>query len=310
MRRKLVLTLTTRHGSRQIFLHQLLAYLLLTFVLLSGLSFFVSNWLLVKTHDDLTDLERDHQDLNEQYQMLLGTQQLYISELDELGSSLTDLSAERARLMEENQEIGANLSTLETRLGLLQEPEGMSLEERVELTRTAARQRLFLLHSIPNGVPITAERINDSYGMRMHPVQKVRKMHNGMDFKAERGTPVYATADGVVEYAGYRKGSGFGNLVVLQHNFGFKTYYAHLQKVLVKSGTFVHKGQQIALSGNSGRSTGAHLHYEVRFMYRPLNPGPFLQWGLDNFDALFTEVEEVPWESLSAMYPLNQSGAQ
>lgn len=310
MRRKLVLTLTTRHGSRQIFLHQLLAYLLLTFVLLSGLSFFVSNWLLVKTHDDLTDLERDHQDLNEQYQMLLGTQQLYISELDELGSSLTDLSAERARLMEENQEIGANLSTLETRLGLLQEPEGMSLEERVELTRTAARQRLFLLHSIPNGVPITAERINDSYGMRMHPVQKVRKMHNGMDFKAERGTPVYATADGVVEYAGYRKGSGFGNLVVLQHNFGFKTYYAHLQKVLVKSGTFVYKGQQIALSGNSGRSTGAHLHYEVRFMYRPLNPGPFLQWGLDNFDALFTEVEEVPWESLSAMYPLNQSGAQ
>ena len=310
MRRKLVLTLTTRHGSRQIFLHQLLAYLLLTFVLLSGLSFFVSNWLLVKTHDDLTDLERDHQDLNEQYQMLLGTQQLYISELDELGSSLTDLSAERARLMEENQEIGATLSTLETRLGLLQEPAGMSLEQRLELSRMAARQRLFLLHSIPNGVPITAERINDSYGMRMHPVLKTRKMHNGMDFKAERGTPVYATADGVVEYAGYRKGSGFGNLVVLQHNFGFKTYYAHLQKVLVKSGTFVHKGQQIALSGNSGRSTGAHLHYEVRFMYRPLNPGPFLQWGLDNFNALFTEVEEVPWESLSAMYPLNQSGAQ
>jgi len=178
------------------------------------------------------------------------------------------------------------------------------------LTQMAVRQRLFLLHSIPNGVPISAERVNDSYGMRQHPVLKTRKMHNGMDFKAERGTPVYATADGVVEYSGYRKGSGFGNLVVLQHNLGFKTYYAHLQKVLVESGTFVHKGQQIALSGNSGRSTGAHLHYEVRFLYRPLNPEPFLQWGLDQFNTLFTEVEEVPWESLSAMYPLNQAGAQ
>lgn len=310
MRRKLVLTLTTRHGSRQIFLHQLLAWLLLVFLLLSALSFFVSNWLLVKTHDDLTDLARDHQDLNEQYQLLLGTQQLYLSELDELGSYLSDLSAEKARLLEENQEIGQTLSSLESRLGLLQEPAGMSLEQRLELTRMAVRQRLFLLHSIPNGVPIAAERVNDSYGMRLHPVLNTRKMHNGVDFKADRGTPVFATADGVVEYAGYRKGSGFGNLVVLQHNLGFKTYYAHLDKVLVKSGTFVHKGQQIALSGNSGRSTGPHLHYEVRFLYRPLNPEPFLQWGLDNFEALFSEIKEVPWEFLSAMYPLNQAGAQ
>lgn len=310
MRRKLVLTLTTRHGSRQIFLHQLLAWLLLVFLLLSAMSFFVSNWLLVKTHDDLTDLARDHQDLNEQYQLLLGTQQLYLSELDELGSYLSDLSAEKARLLEENQEIGQTLSSLESRLGLLQEPAGMSLEQRLELTRMAVRQRLFLLHSIPNGVPIAAERVNDSYGMRLHPVLNTRKMHNGVDFKADRGTPVFATADGVVEYAGYRKGSGFGNLVVLQHNLGFKTYYAHLDKVLVKSGTFVHKGQQIALSGNSGRSTGPHLHYEVRFLYRPLNPEPFLQWGLDNFEALFSEIKEVPWEFLSAMYPLNQAGAQ
>ncbi|MBV0932232.1 M23 family metallopeptidase [Marinobacterium weihaiense] len=310
MRRKLVLTLTTRHGSRQVFLHQILAYLLLIFILLSGLSFFVSNWLLVKTHDDLTDLERNHRDLSEQYELLLGTQQLYLSELTELGISLNDLSAERERLVEENEEVGETLARLESRLGLTEQPSGMTLEQRLALTRTAARQRLFLLHSIPNGVPISAERINDSYGMRMHPVLNTRKMHNGMDFKADRGTPVYATADGVVEYAGYRKGSGFGNLVVLQHNFGLKTYYAHLQKVLVESGTFVHKGQKIALSGNSGRSTGAHLHYEVRFMYRPLNPEPFLQWGLDNFETLFTKIEEVPWESLSVMYPLNQGGTQ
>jgi len=310
LRRKLVLTLTTLRGSRQIFLHQLLAYLLLTFLLLSAASFFVSNWLLVKTQDDLYSLERNHQDLNEQYQLLLGTQNLYISELDDLGTSLALLSSEYTRLEDENASVESSLNELETRLGLVDLATTQPLETRLELAQMAARQRLFLLHSIPNGVPIQAEQINDSYGMRMHPVLKQRKMHHGMDFKAERGTPVYATADGVVEYAGYRKGSGFGNLVVLQHNFGFKTYYAHLQKVLVDSGSFVHKGQKIALSGNSGRSTGAHLHYEVRYLFQPLDPDPFLKWGLDNFDTLFTDVEEVPWESLSAMYPLNQTDLQ
>ena len=310
MRRKLVLTLTTTRGSRQIFLHQLLAWLLLIFLLLSAASFFVSNWLLVKTQDDLVSLERNHEALNEQYQLLLGTQRLYISELGDLGESLNSLSSEYAKLKEENALMGSSLSDLESRLGLSDQGSAQTLEQRIELAQVAARQRLFMLHSIPNGVPIEAEQINDSYGMRMHPILKRRKMHNGMDFKADRGTPVYATADGVVEYAGYRKGSGFGNLVVLQHNFGFKTYYAHLQKVLVKSGTFVSKGQKIALSGNSGRSTGAHLHYEVRHLYRPLNPKPFMQWGLENFDLLFTDVEDIPWESLSAMYPLNQAGPQ
>lgn len=310
MRRKLVLTLTTTRGSRQIFLHQLLAWMLLIFLLMSAASFFVSNWLLVQTQDDLNTLERDHENLNEQYQLLMGTQRLYISELDDLSESLSTLSANNSRLAKENALMGSSLSDLESRLGLTEQVSEQSLEQRIEWAQMAARQRLSLLHSIPNGVPIEAEQINDSYGMRMHPVLKRRKMHNGMDFKADPGTPVYATADGVVEYAGYRKGSGFGNLVVLQHNFGFKTYFAHLQKVLVKSGTFVSKGQKIALSGNSGRSTGPHLHYEVRHLFRPLNPAPFMKWGLDNFEHLFTEIEEVPWESLSAMYPLNQAELQ
>lgn len=311
MRRKLILTLTTVKGSRQYSLHRVLGYLGLMFVLVSALSFFVSNWLLVKTHDDLTDLARDHQSLNEQYELLLGTQQLYISELGELGEMLSSLSQEREQLAQENDQFSSALGDLEAMLGLQGAPRPeATAEERLTLARLAARQRLFLLHSIPNGVPIQAERISDSYGMRYHPVLKTRKMHNGTDFKANVGTPVYATADGVVEYAGYRKGSGFGNLIILQHNFGFKTYYAHLQKVQVKSGHFVHKGQQIGLSGNTGRSTGAHLHYEVRHLYRPLDPEPFLQWGLDNFDSLFSRVEEVPWESLNAMYPLNQPGLQ
>ena len=297
-------------GSRQYSLHRVLGYLMLMFLLVSALSFFVSNWFLMKTHDDLLDLERDHESLNEQYEMLLGTQQLYISELGELGESLSNLSQEREQLALENQQFSTGLSDLESMLGLLQDSPAASAEERLELARLAARQRLFLLHSIPNGVPIQAEHVNDSYGMRMHPVLKTRKMHNGTDFKAETGTPVYATADGVVEYSGYRKGSGFGNLIILQHNFGFKTYYAHLHKLQVKSGSFVYKGQQIGLSGNTGRSTGAHLHYEVRHLYRPLDPEPFLQWGLDDFDSLFSRVEEVPWESLSAMYPLNQADQQ
>jgi len=171
-----------------------------------------------------------------------------------------------------------------------------------------ARERLFMLYGVPNGLPIQSTRINDRFGLRYHPILKKSTMHYGIDFKAAVGTAVYATADGVVEFAGYNEGSGYGHMVRLTHNLGFKTYYAHLQKVLVSPKQFVHKGQKIGLSGNSGRSTGPHLHYEVRHLYTALDPEPFMKWGLSNYASIFTAVEEVPWESLSAMYPLNQVG--
>nr|WP_246480559.1 M23 family metallopeptidase [Motiliproteus sediminis] len=163
-----------------------------------------------------------------------------------------------------------------------------------------------MLRGIPNGSPVEGIPYTDSFGYRKHPVTGKKRHHNGLDFLANTGTPVYATADGAVEYSGFHKESGFGNLVIVNHNFGFKSYYAHLKQAKVKSGKLVRKGELIGYSGNSGVSTGPHLHYEVRYLYKPLNPVPFVKWGMDNYDDIFTKIRGIAWDSLKEMHPLNQ----
>lgn len=311
LRQKIIITLTTVRGSRQYTLSQLVGYLVGIFVLLSAFSFFISNLLLVKTRDNLQGLVQENEMLEEQFTEALGTQQLYLENLAELGTRFSEVFYERTQLEEENIRIDADLSEIESFLGVLSDiaPETIPID-RSALIKAATLQRLFLLHSIPNGLPIKGTRIGSGFGSRVNPVTGRRSPHNGIDFPAPRGTPIYATADGIVEKAGLDQGSGFGNLIILQHNFGFKTYFAHLQTIEVKSSQYIHKGQLIGYSGNTGRSTGPHLHYEVRHLYTPLDPKPFIDWGLNNFESLFSSIEDVPWESLSAMYPLNQGGPQ
>ena len=315
MRNKLVITLTTVYGSRQYSFNQVAKYLLLVFLVLSALSFFVSNALLVVTTDDLSDLEENHQELNENFQLLVGTQQLYQDELQNLSKNLNMLKSERDQLHEENIRIGELNATLDDSLdgleGLLgiEKSDFINAERAEELTIEAGK-RLFFLHNIPNGVPIQALRISDRYGPRIHPVRKKRVMHHGIDFKANQGTPVYATADGIVEFGGFHKSSGYGKLIILQHNLGFKTYYGHLKTVKVKSGEYISKGQLIGLSGNTGMSTGPHLHYEIRHLFTTIDPEPFLSWNITNFDSLFSKVKGVKWASLKEMYPLNQHSQQ
>ena len=311
LQKKLVITLTTARGSRQYTLGQLARYLLVLFLLMAVCSFFVSNLLLVKTTDDLLDLEQGIDSLTNQYELTLGTQQLQKGQLDQLSHTLQELTVERDQLQEENLRIGELNQTLDASLYGLEDLLGLPPSETMtpgkadELT-VLANQRLFFLNNLPNGVPIQGIRVSDRFGMRMHPVHKKRVRHNGIDFKANTGTPVYATADGAVEYSGYHKQSGFGNLVILQHGLGFKTYYAHMSKLKVKSGSFVSKGQLIGLSGNTGISTGPHLHYEVRHLFTPIDPKPFIEWNISNFDSLFSNVKGVKWASLRKMYPLNQ----
>ncbi|MGH1432354.1 MAG: peptidoglycan DD-metalloendopeptidase family protein [Neptuniibacter sp.] len=311
MRNKLVITLTTVYGSRQYTLNQVAKFVLLAFLLLSALSFFVSNALLVVKTEDLSDLEEDHQELSESFDLLVGSQLLYQDELNQLSTSLSNLKLERDQLQEENIRIGELNATLDNSLYGLETLLGMEHiddmgPERAEDLTVEANKRLYFLHAIPNGVPVQARRISDRFGYRIHPVKKKKVMHNGIDFKADRGTPVYATADGVVEFAGFHKSSGFGKLIILQHNFGFKTYYAHLDAVKIKTRDFIRKGQLIGLSGNTGLSTGPHLHYEIRHLFTSINPEPFISWDITNFNSLFTKVKDIKWASLNEMYPLNQ----
>ncbi|HNI33675.1 MAG TPA: M23 family metallopeptidase, partial [Chitinophagales bacterium] len=127
------------------------------------------------------------------------------------------------------------------------------------------KNKEIMLASIPAIQPVSnkdLKRIASGFGYRIDPVYKTPRMHAGLDFSAETGTPVYATGDGVVEIAG-SQGDGYGNKVVIKHGYGYETLYAHNSKILVRAGTKVKRGQTIALVGSTGKSTGPHCHYEV-----------------------------------------------
>src|SRR5262249_16884889 len=126
--------------------------------------------------------------------------------------------------------------------------------------------------SIPSMQPVHNLNFSSNFGVRSDPFRGVAAMHAGVDIPGPLGTPVYATADGIIARAG--RASGYGNLVEINHGKGIETRYGHLSKILVTPNTRVHRGQLIALMGSTGRSTGSHLHYEVRIDGRAVNPVP------------------------------------
>lgn len=130
---------------------------------------------------------------------------------------------------------------------------------------------------LPTIVPIGSERIGSTFGRRIDPIAGVGAMHEGIDFVAESGTRVVASAGGVVVSAEFHP--QYGNLIEIDHGNDFSSRYAHLAKLGVKPGQIVKRGQPIGTSGNTGRSTGPHLHFEVRFKGVAQNPSRFLQSG-------------------------------
>lgn len=114
------------------------------------------------------------------------------------------------------------------------------------------------------------ERISSGFGMRYHPIYRVRKFHTGIDISGNKGTPVYATGNGIVVCKGYC--SGYGNFIEIKHAGGFRSFYAHLSRTMVNVGDSVEIARQIACVGSSGIATGCHLHYEIRKGKRYLNP--------------------------------------
>jgi len=128
-----------------------------------------------------------------------------------------------------------------------------------------AKAQKGMLQSIPAIQPVAnadLKRIASGFGMRIHPIYKITKMHTGLDFTADVGTEIYATGDGVIE-AVDSKLAGYGRHVIIRHGYGFQTLYAHMSRVNVKPGEKVKRGQIIGYVGNTGASTGPHLHYEV-----------------------------------------------
>ncbi|MEL7729794.1 M23 family metallopeptidase [Citromicrobium bathyomarinum] len=128
--------------------------------------------------------------------------------------------------------------------------------------------------SVPSRMPLEQARVSSSYGMRDHPVLRKRARHNGIDLAAPSGTPIYATADGIVERANYF--GSYGNYIQIGHGNAIETRFAHLSRIVVKDGAQVRKGDLIGFVGSTGRSTGPHLHYEVRIDGNPVDPRPFM----------------------------------
>ena len=145
------------------------------------------------------------------------------------------------------------------------------------------------------------DRIGAFNPRRLHPILHRVMAHTGVDFGCDIGTPVYATGDGTVEVAdnsGYN--GGYGRQILLNHQFGYKTRYAHLSKALVRPGDRVHRGQIIGETGNTGRSTGPHLHYEVIHKGVPVNPVNYFNRNMsaEEYEQLMEKMRETNFEKL------------
>lgn len=152
--------------------------------------------------------------------------------------------------------------------------------------------------SVPSRMPLDGSRMSSSYGMRDHPVLRQRRRHNGVDLAAPTGTPIYATADGIVGRADWF--SSYGLYVSIDHGADLETRYAHMSRLAVAQGERVKKGDVIGYVGSTGRSTGPHLHYEVRVDGVAVNPIPYM---VETEEQTRLAQVEAPAESQADMLP-------
>lgn len=199
----------------------------------------------------------------ESYEMLAGT----ISRLNERSEMIKKIMREVGIVIEideDPQHSGGRYIALE-------DAHDGSISEELLITTD---RYLELFSSIPLSRPVTS-RITSKYGPRIDPFKKTRAFHAGIDFGGRTGDNVYVTGNGVVKTSAVSK--SFGKFIVIEHGHGYRTLYAHLSKRLVKRGDTVSRGQVIGLLGNTGRSTGPHLHYEIHRNNKTVNPMKYLQ---------------------------------
>ncbi len=214
-----------------------------------------------------------------------------------LAQKYRDLQQKIRQKEAEYRRLNDSIDDIKAQIGL--EREEQQTDISALLQKCTPRIQNLLLHSIPTGYPSKSHRITSYFGFRMHPIYHEERFHHGIDFGGKRGTPIHATQDGIVLFAGFSKG-GYGNMVIIAHNFGFSTLYGHmLPDLAVKTGDFVKKGTLIGHLGNSGLSTGPHLHYEIKYLKKSIDPIHFLtaRKGRD-FAALLKNNPSISWQSL------------
>jgi murein DD-endopeptidase MepM/ murein hydrolase activator NlpD len=297
MKDSILVTITTLKGSKQYTITQLLKrfmiaislFIVFTFVIL----FFIINYLNKVINEKTMALSKTNQDMKH----IINQKNRLQAKLYVLQNHIVVLENNISKKEKILSEVNDKLADIE-RIIQFTPPKDMKITERVDLAKLDLEDKHFILNNIPNGYPVPYIGISSKFGWRIHPILHKREFHTGLDLRAKLNTPVVAPADGIVEFAAYHKRSGYGNLLIIDHNFGFKTMYGHLNKIIVKSGSFVKKGQVVAYTGNSGLSNGPHLHYEIRYIGMVLNPYYFIKWNLKNYNYIFKKERKVKWQSL------------
>ena len=214
----------------------------------------------------------------------------------QLEQKMKQLKIKIAQKQDYYQKIKENIQEMQELVGLKKESKNEDIETILKKCTPVIKK--LILTSLPTGYPSKSRRITSVFGYRMHPIYHQRRFHHGIDFGGKLGLPIKATADGIVEFSGYTEG-GYGNLVIIDHDFGFKTLYGHMLKNLqVKKGDFVTKGEVIGYLGNTGLSTGPHLHYEIKYIRNILNPASFLVANEKHFKKLLQEENRIAWQPL------------
>ncbi|ELX2336332.1 M23 family metallopeptidase [Campylobacter upsaliensis] len=283
LKNKFTITISDINGSRHFYLNQIIKKIVL-YIIAFVFLFLISSGFYIKYLDSKVDV------LDGKREELLKKSK----ELETLNMTMQQSLDEKAA---QYAVIEDKIASFEEALGLENE-NNLTISARLENLNLTNDQQQGILNQIPNGWPITNKGVTGKFGWREHPILKRKEFHPGIDLAASIGTPIYAPASGVVEFSGYSN-NGYGYNVILLHNFGFKSVFAHMtRKDVVKAGDFVNKGDLIGYTGNTGLSTGPHLHYEVRFINKTLEPLYFLNLKRKNMNEFFNQERRVPWQSL------------
>ena len=328
MKNRFIITISDIHGSKQYSVHEIIKkvifFAVLIFLLIGVGTFFYIKFLnnnvdtlRGETQDlksTMVGLKKESETFKKENAQLNTLKQQLLLLIDENTDKLSSMD-QQLREVEEIIGIGPEMNaTFETRIAQVRVHEEKEKEKQADdmqkeiivatqmfkdnaqKDKTTAIQKALLLNSIPNGKPLNYKRISSKFGYRIHPVTKKKAFHAGLDLPAKHGTSIYAPASGVVVFSG-KKGA-YGNFLLIAHSYGFKTAYGHLSRSVVKSGDYVTKGQRIAYVGSTGRSTGPHLHYEIRYLTKWVDPKAFMFWNLDNINDIADKIKAVNWKSI------------
>ncbi len=290
MRDKLTIIISDVNGSKHYTVSQIIKKILLYVVLVIVLLFVVGVVWIKFLLGEVDNINKRKAVYEKRSKELLVQNREFFNKLKVLES---DIKIKQEKL----DEINDKISDLEESMGLKNDINN-TIDTRIDTLKLTSLQRAIFFRNIPNGSPVPYKGITSKFGWRKNPILKRREFHPGLDLRAKAREKIVAPADGIVEFAGYSKKSGYGNLIIIDHNYGFKTMYGHLSKIAVKLGDYVKKGTVIGYVGSTGLSTGHHLHYGVMYIQRILNPIYFVKWNNKNFDYIFKKERRVKWQSL------------